>query len=580
MRVGTHRTGIFGIRWVFFCFCAWLISGCATTQTTILPNPDDAAPDYSGIILEDDGIVLTDAERRALLSQGELDRGLSREDLLEVQKYFKFYVHGNRRTIELNLLRSRPYLAYARKVFREKGMPEELACLAYVESGYNPVAVSRSKAMGMWQFMSATGRQYDLTQDWWMDERLDPYKATRAAAEYLAELYDMFHDWHLAIASYNAGPGKISRALEGTGESEFFELCRSNDMLDEKRQLKPETMQYVPRFLAMCKIMRNIDTLGFSPAEPRPEDLVKVPARELRAKPNTDLAAFAGALNMSWAEFSAYNPAFKRYITPPDRHVSVYVPYHVEARADKLLRDGKLSGKGWATYTIVRNDTLSKISSRTGVPVSILRQANPRCEPLQIGKKLRIPSMSGNGEYMIASASSKKASSGSSSSSSKASQGKRSSGSSRAAAVAAAPKKSSQTAAPSKKSSRSATVAAASKKSSSTSAKSSGSGKSGGRSHEVRSGDTLASIAREYGVTLTAMREANTQLEDPHKLKVGQKLNVPAAPKKDIMYTVRSGDTLWSISRRFNTSPGEIRSPNNLTSNTLRPGDALRVAVN
>lgn len=561
MRLGTRRTGIFGIRWVFFCFCAWLLSGCATTQTTILPDPDDAAPDYSGIILEDDGIALTDAERKALLSQGELDRGLGREELLEVQKYFKFYVHGNRRTIELNLLRSRPYLAYARKVFREKGMPEELACLAYVESGYNPVAVSRSKAMGMWQFMSATGRQYDLTQDWWMDERLDPYKATRAAAEYLAELYDMFHDWHLAIASYNAGPGKISRALEGTGESEFFELCRSNDMLDEKRQLKPETIQYVPRFLAMCKIMRNIDMLGFSPADPRPEDLVKVPARELRAKPNTDLAAFAAALNMSWAEFSAYNPAFKRYITPPDRQVSVYVPYHVEARADKLLRDGKLSGKGWATYTIVRNDTLSKISSRTGVPVSILRQANPRCEPLQIGKKLRIPSMSGNGEYMIASSSSKKASSGSSSSA-KASQGKRSSGSSKAATVAAAPKKSSSSA-----------------------GKSSGSGKSSSarksaQSHEVRSGDTLASIAREYGVTLTAMREANTQLKDPHKLKVGQKLNVPAAPKKDIMYTVRSGDTLWSISRRFNTSPGEIRSLNNLTSNTLRPGDALRVAVN
>ncbi len=561
MRLGTRRTGIFGIRWVFFCFCAWLLSGCATTQTTILPDPDDAAPDYSGIILEDDGIALTDAERKALLSQGELDRGLGREELLEVQKYFKFYVHGNRRTIELNLLRSRPYLAYARKVFREKGMPEELACLAYVESGYNPVAVSRSKAMGMWQFMSATGRQYDLTQDWWMDERLDPYKATRAAAEYLAELYDMFHDWHLAIASYNAGPGKISRALEGTGESEFFELCRSNDMLDEKRQLKPETIQYVPRFLAMCKIMRNIDMLGFSPADPRPEDLVKVPARELRAKPNTDLAAFAAALNMSWAEFSAYNPAFKRYITPPDRQVSVYVPYHVEARADKLLRDGKLSGKGWTTYTIVRNDTLSKISSRTGVPVSILRQANPRCEPLQIGKKLRIPSMSGNGEYMIASSSSKKASSGSSSSA-KASQGKRSSGSSKAATVAAAPKKSSSSA-----------------------GKSSGSGKSSSarksaQSHEVRSGDTLASIAREYGVTLTAMREANTQLKDPHKLKVGQKLNVPAAPKKDIMYTVRSGDTLWSISRRFNTSPGEIRSLNNLTSNTLRPGDALRVAVN
>ena len=511
MRFGKRRNGIPGARWAAVCLCALLLSGCGAGQDS-LPGPDNAAPDYSGIILEDDGIALTDAERDALLSQGELDRGLSKADLMEVQKYFKFYVHGNRRTIELNLLRSRPYIAYARKVFREKGLPEELACLAYVESGYNPTAVSRSKAMGLWQFMSATGRQYDLAQDWWMDERLDPYKATRAAADYLAELYDMFHDWHLAIASYNAGPGKMGRALEGTGEEEFFSLCRNNDVLDEKRKLRPETMQYVPRFLAMCKIMRNAEALGFTAAEPRPGDLVSAPARELRARPGTDLAAFAGALGMSWAEFSAYNPAFKRYITPPDRHVSVYVPYHAEARADKLLRDGKLSGRGWATYTIVRNDTLGKISRRTGVPVTVLRQANPRCEPLKIGRKLRIPGTGKGGEYMIASAK------------------KRSAG--------------------------------------------------GTRSHEVRSGDTLASIARQYGISLTAMRDANSHLDDPHKLRVGQKVNIPAGKRKDVMYTVRSGDTLWSISRRFNTSPGEIRSLNKLTSNTVRPGDALRVAVN
>ena len=561
MRFGKRRNGIPGARWAAVCLCALLLSGCGAGQDS-LPGPDNAAPDYSGIILEDDGIALTDAERDALLSQGELDRGLSKADLMEVQKYFKFYVHGNRRTIELNLLRSRPYIAYARKVFREKGLPEELACLAYVESGYNPTAVSRSKAMGLWQFMSATGRQYDLAQDWWMDERLAPYKATRAAADYLAELYDMFHDWHLAIASYNAGPGKMGRALEGTGEEEFFSLCRNNDVLDEKRKLRPETMQYVPRFLAMCKIMRNAEALGFTAAEPRPGDLVSAPARELRARPGTDLAAFAGALGMSWAEFSAYNPAFKRYITPPDRHVSVYVPYHAEARADKLLRDGKLSGRGWATYTIVRNDTLGKISRRTGVPVTVLRQANPRCEPLKIGRKLRIPGTGKGGEYMIASAKS---------SSAEASPAK-------TAPAKAAPAKRAA-ARPSGKSGA-ATAVAASKKSAPAESSAKKRSAGGTRSHEVRSGDTLASIARQYGISLTAMRDANSHLDDPHKLRVGQKVNIPAGKRKDVMYTVRSGDTLWSISRRFNTSPGEIRSLNKLTSNTVRPGDALRVAVN
>ncbi len=569
MQFGIRRTGTPVARWAIFCLCALLLSGCGTSKES-LPEPDNTAPDYSGIVLEDDGIALTDAEREALFSQGELDRGLSQADLMEVQKYFKFYVHGNRRTIELNLLRSRPYFAYARKVFREKGLPEELACLAYVESGYNPTAVSRSKAMGMWQFMSATGRQYDLAQDWWMDERLDPYKATRAAADYLAELYDLFQDWHLAIASYNAGPGKMSRALEGTGEEKFFSVCRNNDVLDEKRKLKPETMQYVPRFLAMCKIMRNAEALGFAPAEPRAEDLVSAPVRELRARPNTDLAAFAGALGMSWAEFSAYNPAFKRYITPPNRPVSVYVPYHVEARADKLLRDGKLTGRGWSTYTIARNDTLGKISVRTGVPVSVLRQANPRCEPLKIGKKLRIPGTGKGGESMLASASAPAKSA-------------------KAVPAKAAPAK--QTVTRASKGSKPAAVAAASKKSApAPAAGKSGSGKgsapdSKSRSHKVRSGDTLASIAREYGISLTAMRDANSHLDDPHRLTVGQKVNVPkrsgsAEKSKSVMYTVRSGDTLWSISRRFNTSPGEIRSMNKLTGNTVRPGDALRVAVN
>ncbi len=400
-----------------------------------------------------------------------------------------------------------------------------------------------------------------------MDERLDPYKATRAAADYLAELYDMFQDWHLAIASYNAGPGKMGRALEGTGEEKFFSVCRNNDVLDEKRKLKPETMQYVPRFLAMCKIMRNAEALGFAPAESRAGDLVIAPARELRARPNTDLAAFASALGMSWAEFSAYNPAFKRYITPPNRQVSVYVPYHVEARADKLLRDGKLSGRGWSTYTIVRNDTLGKISVRTGVPVSVLRQANPRCEPLKIGKKLRIPGTGKGGESMLASASAP----------------------AKSTPAKAVPGK--QTVAKASKKSESVAVASTSKKSAPAPAagkSSSGKGSasnSKSRSHEVRSGDTLASIAREYGISLTAMRDANSHLDDPHKLRVGQKVNVPkgsssAGKNKSVMYTVRSGDTLWSISRRFNTSPGEIRSMNKLTDNTVRPGDALRVAVN
>ena len=139
--------------------------------------------------------------------------------------------------------------------------------------------------------MPYTGKKYGLTQDWWLDERLDPYRATEAAADYLQKLYGDFRDWPTAIAAYNAGEGKMSRAKEGTGARNFYEVVERNHKLDEKARLRPETVQYVPRFLAMSKIMRNLPQLGFTPVD---QDK-PAPVRRLTARPGTDLIALSRA---------------------------------------------------------------------------------------------------------------------------------------------------------------------------------------------------------------------------------------------------------------------------------------------
>lgn len=616
-RLSTFRPHGAVLRLALCAVCALLLAGCGTARLDVPQPPlaantptDEEMLESYRLALRDDGLPLSDGEMRALLSVGEVDRNLSTDDMREVQVYFKHYVHSARPVVERFMRRSQPYIDYTRRIFSERGLPEELAYLAFVESGYNPVAVSRSNAVGMWQFMAPTGRQYGLQQDWWMDERRDPYRSTRAAADYLAKLYDDFGDWHLAVAAYNAGEGKIGRALAGTRTETFFALCRNNALLDDKAQLKEETRQYVPRFLAMCKIMRNADVLGFHPAELAEDECVLLPAVELSARPGTDLAALAARLGMDWDEFAAYNPAFRRYITPPDRYVSVYVPRYAQAQASALLRDATLAGSGWTTYTVARGDSMSRISKRTGVPVTVLRQLNRKSEPLKAGATLRIPGRAGS--TLLASTPAPSAPAGTRT------VGRAPAQSAPAKAVATrhtvrpgdtlgalasrynVSLDALRAANPQLKDPRSLRVgqvlslpgasAPAASRAVAQSPPRSAPAKAAATRHKVRPGDTLASLARRYNVSLDALGAANPQLKDPHALRVGQMLTVPAAgttvakaaPKKaPATYKVQPGDTMWAIARKFNIPPAELLALNNLEdASRLRPGDFVRVARN
>ena len=193
-------------------------------------STDDSLYENYILSVDEETGPLLEAEKKAFLSVSEIDRNITAEQLKCVEKEYKHYIKNprGRVTIERFMYRAMPYLDFTKKVFREKNMPEELAYLAFVESGYHPFARSSANALGMWQFMAPTARHCGLTINWWIDERLDPYKATYAAADYLQEMYDEFNDWHLALAAYNAGPGKIRRALTETGTDNFFDLMDAN----------------------------------------------------------------------------------------------------------------------------------------------------------------------------------------------------------------------------------------------------------------------------------------------------------------------------------------------------------------
>jgi membrane-bound lytic murein transglycosylase D len=487
----------------------------------------------SGIYLPpDDGQPLSPQEIEALTSVGDFDTQVTGQDLSDVILHFKYYVHKSRRTVTENVQRAALYLPHIRGVLARNNLSPELAWLPFIESGYKTQARSRTGALGLWQFIGSTGAAYGLTQNWWLDERRDPYESTQAAAEYLTKLYGMFKDWGLAITAYNAGEGRVSRALAATGTDNFFALRRRNESVPEKDRLSDENKQYLPRFLAVCKIMRNLGRLGF--AEPDPAG-----ARQfipVAVKSATDLLGLARALRMNWEDFSSYNPAYSRHVSPPGRSSTIYLPPDRAAVAEELLlRPKAITGPGWRHYTVKQGDTLSRVATQSGMPARELRRGNQISEPLQAGKVLRIPGRTGTA---VASAS------------------KRAAPSAGAGSPAAVRRQASAT---------------------------------GGGVHTVRAGDTVYALSRAWAVTPAAVLKANN-LSD-NRLSIGQRLIIPGADaqKSDSArsasaalpdrYRVRAGDTLWGIARTFSLSTTELMRINNLTKTSrIKPGDTLRLA--
>ena len=420
------------------------------------------------------------------------------------------------------------YEQLARTRFEAAGLPSDLIYLAIIESGFSNVAVSRSKAVGMWQFMAPTGRWMGLRVDKWVDERRDPVRSTDAAARYLVYLRDKFGSIYLAAAAYNGGPGTVSRGLSrvtpvatqndeelegeddevlGWSDADFFALA-------DTRYLRSETKDYVPKLIAASLIARDPVKYGFTPLPAGPPfalDSVVVPNM-------TGLDIVADLAGVSVTVIRELNPHYLRMVTPPGTAAVIRVP---AGTADKVAAGyASLPASKRIRYRehSVRNgETLGAIARKYGVSVADLRMANPavrKSSRIRIGQVLVVPT--GGGPAAGASA-----------------------------ALA----------------NRSATT------------------------HVVRSGETLSAIGLRHGVSIGELVAWN-KLPSNGLIKPGQRLRLTASETSSAAsnadgtrtHLVKQGQTLGGIARRYGVSVTALKNVNGIASpNQLQAGKRIRI---
>ena len=296
----------------------------------------------------------------------------------KVESHIRFFHIAIRNRFEQWLTRLGHYKPIVENIFSEFNLPSDLVYLSLVESGFNPHAYSRARATGPWQFMKGTAILYGLRVDQYVDERRDPIKSTIAAARYLRDLYDMFGAWPLAMAAYNAGEGKVMRALQKSRADSFWEIAQT-------KHIRRETKEYVPRFMAATIIAKNPDQYGFIQEPPAPHQFEEVIVhRSIRLQ---NLAVAAG---ISLTELSRLNPELRRDVTPPDDqnyHLKVPVGSReaVIQVLDKiptwkptplLVKKGKNRSESSGSYRVQGGDSLWTIAKRFNLSVAQLKARN------------------------------------------------------------------------------------------------------------------------------------------------------------------------------------------------------------
>lgn len=366
--------------------------------------------------------------------------------------------------------RAGKYLYYIIEEINRRGLPTELALLPFVESAYNPIAYSHAKASGLWQFIPSTGTQFKLKQDWWHDQRRDPIASTNAALDYLDYLFEFQGDWYLALASYNWGEGSVKRAVNSnTAQGKPTDYLSLN--------MPAETRNYLPKLQAIKNIvgdpkkygvvLPDVDNSPYFVAVKKTVDIDYVIAAELA--------------EMSLVDFQALNPSFNQPLISAKEDHAVILPRDRVAIYNKNLAQHKGDLSSWKTYTSQENESISAIASKFGVSESRLRQANRIPNNIRTVSEyaLVIPAPSTEGIKLNPADKTSLAQNGSTTTAQ--------------TTIASAP-------APT---SRARQV----------------------RTHTVRSGDTLTSIAQRYGTTPVAVRSLNNLKSDT--LRAGLSLRLP-----------------------------------------------------
>ena len=483
----------------------------------------------------------------------------------EVELWMRYFLGSGRKYYARYLERSTRFRPMIEAELSARGMPQDLFYLAMIESGFSTQAYSKASAVGLWQFMAPTARAYSLRVEWWVDERRDPELATRAALDHLRDLHEMFGDWYLAAASYNAGPGRVRGAIRKSGGEDYWSVAQPG-------YLARETCNYVPKLLAAAIIGHHPERYGFTGIEYQPAmayDTVQVPH-------STSVDAMAGCAQLGEAEFLELNPSLRRWALPPEPdHYAVHVPAGSGQVFDACVQAIPPSERvSFMRHTVARGESLGSIATHYGVIVDAIVRMNKivNRNRIYVGTELVIPVPGATG-------------------------GATSSAASTATPTAAA------TPAPAGPTTLH-TVRAGENLASIAARYGAtvqdlmawndlsdpdriqagqrlrvGGGTPAGAAavqYTIKKGDTLGGIASQFGVS-SAQLQRDNNIGDPSKIKVGQVIQVRPNTSGWTSYTVQKGDTLGGIARRYGCAVSDLQTWNSLGSSTIYPGQQLRI---
>jgi len=300
-----------------------------------------------------------------------------------------FQTPRGRAIVETGLRRAGRYREMISRVLQEEGLPQDLIYLAQAESAFQPLALSRAGARGIWQFVAYRGQEYGLRHTWWIDERQDPEKATHAAAQHLRDLYKLYGDWYLAMAAYNCGPGNVQKGIERTGYADFWELYKRN-------VLPRETKNYVPIIIALTLIAKDAAhyNIQAEPEAPVPTDVVK-PGRAI------DLRLVAETIDTDVETLRSLNPSLLRLATPDDPLFELHLPQGTAEKFSAEIADiPPDKWVSWRRHRVETGETLTSIAKKYHVTPAAVADANAleRNAALEAGEKLIIPATQGQSE--------------------------------------------------------------------------------------------------------------------------------------------------------------------------------------
>lgn len=453
----------------------------------------------------------------------------------EIIHYIHYYQTSGRKFFKYALSRSNRYIPMIQRIFKKLGLPNDLAYLAMVESGFSPTAYSYAGASGMWQFIPSTGRIFGLTMNWWVDERRNPVESTYAAGEYLKDLFNKFSSWYLAVAAYNSGEVTIERALSLYPGGNFWTISQNRPYL-----LPVQTRRYVPKIIAAAIIAKDPENFGFHNIDYKKP----IKFKQVNVPYSVSLYALAKCAGVSEYRLKKMNPELLRNATPPEdpgfmlnipaknygifiknfRHVKKYI-----VKKPQIAYTSYSRPENNTVYTVEPGNTLIEIASKYGVPLKTIENYNGlnNYSILKVGEKITIPGKNNNNNRVL----------------------------------------------PSRNHNNNV----------------------GNISYIiVRNGMTLWSISRKYKVSLNVIKAINHI--GGNNIRTGEKIflknhssNVRYSyigNKRGgtmnagfLYYRVKFGDSLYTISSKFHDNVKNIMAANNINNpNSIYPGEILKIA--